>query len=257
MSLKLSKIGLTLVGLLIFGLVLAGCGGENTSSTPSASAESTLTATVGPTGTGATAAGTSPAVAATTSSPTTAAGVTPDPTTAKATTVSTGGGITLKAAFAVVDPAVRAWKSDAVYVSVFNPEDNKTGMDAQGRAGQWYFEAISPASFQHAFWLVKVEAGNSPVASKTTEDTLSKVRGQAAVDHKLPPVTGLIDTDQLMKVAQENGGKASDRPVGTRLAQPAKDGDPLAFDVLFYNGSNVVRLRIDAQSGKLVDNAKG
>jgi hypothetical protein len=163
----------------------------------------------------------------------------------------------MKAAYALADPQIKGWKSDAVYFSIFNPLDSKVGMDSQGRSLQWYFEVLSPSSLQRSNWQVKSSPDGKGTVTKSTEDTLPKDRMQLYESLKLPPVSDLIDTDQLMKVARENGGTKSDQPVGFRLARSSKEGDPLAFDLLFYTGDDVLRLRIDAQSGKLIENVKG
>ena len=234
--------GLIISSLLMLGLT--ACGGD--------------TATQQPTP------GTTSAITILPFTPTLAAAINPTvnstPTNTaspQVTPLTSNGGITMKAAFAIVEPVVKSWKSDAVYVSIFNPEDDPIGMDGGGHALQWYFEAVSPANFQHSFWLVKSDNSGKAAASKTTEDTLDASRGPDTVNRKLPLISSLIDTDQLMQVAQQNGGTTSDQPIGIHLEQPANAGDPLAFDLVFYNGENVLRLRIDAQTGKLVDNTKG
>lgn len=207
---------------------------------------------------------------------TAAAATTPAETTAAATTVAavattvassapttvaasadTAPGVTMKTAYAAVAPVVKAWQDDAVYTAVYNPLDSGIGMNEQGRAAQWYFDTVSASTKKRATWLVNTGADGKPVASKSIEDELPDDRVQLLVNHKLPAIDSLIDTDRLMAVARDNGGTKSDRPVGTRLASPAKEGDPLAFDLVFYQGDNVVRLRIDAVSGKLVENVKG
>ena len=251
--------------VLTLALVLTACGGDSATTAPDATVVSTTEAAVTTVNVSTvssvtpsvatTTVGTTSTVSATTSqtNSTTTAAVTGASSTTSATT---SGGLTLKKAVAAADPLVKAWKGDAVYVSIFIPEDDKVGMDGSGRAQQWFLETISPGGFQHAFWLVK-SGGGGPAVSKATEDTLSKDRGQNAVDRQLPPIASLIDTDRLMEVARQNGGDKSDRPVGTRLARSTKEGEVLAFDLLFYKGEDVVRLRIDAQSGKPVENVKG
>ncbi len=194
-----------------------------------------------------------PAVAAT-PVPTSA---TATPTTALATLPGPQGGLTLKAAFGLADPEIKGWQSDVVYISMSNPPDNNIGMDPLGKSQQWYFEALSPTTFKRSFWLVKSSPEGKGVATKSTEDTLSKERSQQAEGRKLPPLADLIDTNRLMEIARQNGGTKSDRAVGTRLARSSKEGEALAFDLLFYEGEKVLRLRIDAQSGKLLDVAKG
>jgi hypothetical protein len=163
----------------------------------------------------------------------------------------------MKAAYTVVAPMINGWKPGAILVSVFTPPDSDIGMDSGGRASQWYFEALEPGTGQHSTWLVKAGPGGKSSGEKSIEDVLPRDRADLLESHKLPPLSTLIDTDRLMEVARENGGTKSDQPIGIRLASPAKEGDPLAFDLLFYNGDQVLRLRIDAQSGKLVENVKG
>lgn len=198
----------------------------------------------------------------TTTAPTvasTAAATTAPPTTAVVfTTVAanTSGGLTLKKAYALVEPEVKSWQKDAAYTAVFNPERG-SGLDNEGRAGQWFFETISPATLKRATWLVEVSADGKATATKSIEDTLDKERASLLESRKLPDITTLIDTDRLMEVARQNGGTSSDRPVGIRLAKPPKEGDPIAVDLLFSSGGKVTRLRIDMQSGKTVENIKG
>ncbi len=171
--------------------------------------------------------------------------------------VTQGNGLTMKAAYAVVAPMITAWNANTILVSVFTPPDNNVGMDSGGRASQWYFEALAPATSQHSTWLVKTVSGGKSSGEKSIEDVLPNDLTQLMGSHKLPPLNTLIDSDRLMEVARENGGTKSDQPLGIRLESPAKEGDPLAFDLVFYTGDQVLRLRIDAQSGKLVENVKG
>lgn len=168
-----------------------------------------------------------------------------------------GEGLTMKAAYAVIAPMITGWKPAAILITVFTPPDSDIGVDSSGQASQWFFEALVPGTGEHSTWLVKAGPGGKSSGQKSIEDVLPKDRAQLLESHKLPPLNALIDTDRLMEVARENGGTKSDQPIGIRLASPAKEGDPLAFDLLFYKGDQVLRLRIDAQSGKLVENVKG
>jgi hypothetical protein len=230
--LKFNKLILFLMPLV---LLLAACGSEDTPIPPTTSATSSV-------------------------APTVLAVLSPTASSITLPTIGlTGGeGLTMKAAYTVIAPMITAWKSDAILVSVFTPPDSDIGMDSEGRASQWYFEALGPGTGQHTTWLVKAGAvGGKSSGEKSIEDVLPKDRADLLESHKLPPLSTLIDTDRLMEVARENGGTKSDQPIGIRLASPAKESDPLAFDLLFYNGDQVLRLRIDAQSGKLVENVKG
>ncbi len=258
------------LGLLLLVLVLVACGDEATiAPTTSSPSTTTLSATTGligntsPSNTSVTPTGATPI----TQVATTARAATTVPTTTVAATTSTrpatspttegSGGLTMKGAFALVDPAVKGWQSDAVYLSIFNPPDSNVGMDSEGRSLQWYFEVLSPATLKRSNWLVKSSPDGKATATKSTEDVLAKDRAQLFESRKLPPINDLIDTKQLFEIARQNGATKSDRPVGTRLARSPKEGDPLAFDLIFYTGDQVLRLRIDAQTGKLVENVKG
>ena len=224
-----------LLGLVCLCLGLAACG-EDATSTPAA----TLAPTAAPTTLAATTAAASPGSAAL-------------PTIAPAL----GDGLTMKQAYALVSPMITGWNSDAVLVTVFTPPDLPVGLNSAGQAPQWYFEAVVGSSGKHSTWLVKSGADGKSSAEKSIEDTIPADQAKLMEAAKLPPLNTLIDTDRLMEVARANGGTKSDQPIGIQLASPAKEGDPLAFDLVFYNGNDVLRLRIDAQSGKLVENTKG
>lgn len=226
-----------LLGLFCLGL--AACGDE---ATP------TSTVTFTPT-TGATTAQTTTLAATSSTTP----GSLSLPTIAP----TLGDGMTMKQAYAVVSPMITGWNANAVLVTVFTPPEATVGLNAAGQAPQWYFEAIDPTTGQHSTWLVKVAPDGKASAEKSIEDTLPADQAKMMDAAKLPPLNTLIDTDRLMEVARDNGGTKSDQPIGIQLASPAKEGDPLAFDLVFYNGNDVLRLRIDAQSGKLVENTKG
>jgi len=222
-----------LLGLICLGL--AACGDEATS---------TPAPTLAPT--------TAPATTSAASVPATSGGIAL-PTIAP----TLGDGMTMKQAYAVVSPMITAWNPNAVLVTVFTPPDATVGLNGAGQAPQWYFEVIDPTSGQHSTWLVKVAPDGKGSAEKSIEDVLPADQAKMMDAVKLPPLNTLIDTDRLMEVARANGGTKSDQPIGIQLASPAKEGDPLAFDLVFYNGNDVLRLRIDAQSGKLVENTKG
>jgi hypothetical protein len=239
--LKLKKLVLFLIPLV---LLLAACGNE---ATPSPQSQTT----------------TGPTPAATTSkAATSATALTPATAGISMPTIAApqeaqGDGLTMKAAYAVVSPMITAWNSKASLVAVFTPPDSEIGLDSNGRASQWFFEVFDPISAQHSTWLVKALPGGKSSGEKSIEDVLPKDRADLLESRKLPLLSTLIDTDRLMQVARENGGTKSDQPIGIRLVTPAKESDPLVFDLLFYTGDDVLRLRIDAQSGKLVENVKG
>lgn len=240
----LSGLSLLLVGLLsACGDAATATPGSISPTAPVATSAATASVTAQPTG------GTVPTAVGPTS---------PTNTTVPSTTATVGaGGLTMKKAFAQLEPQVKTWQADAVYISISNPPDSPIGIDPEGRSQGWFFETLSPSTTKHAFWLVSSDATGKATVAKSIEDSLPKDRTVLLGGRKLPEIGSLIDTDQLMQVARQNGGTASDRPVGTRLARSAKEGEPLAFDLLFYKGEDVVRLRIDAQSGKPVENEKG
>lgn len=225
--------------LALICLGLAACGDE---ATP------TGAATLAPTSA---AASTTPGASITTTTPGSDSGALP--TIAPAL----GDGLTMKQAYALVSPMISAWNPKAVLVTVFTPPDTPVGLNSAGQAPQWYFEVVDPATGQHSTWLVKTAPDGKGSAEKSIEDVLPAEQAKAMDAAKLPPLNTLIDTDRLMEVARANGGTKSDQPIGIQLASPPKEGDPLAFDLVFYNGDSVLRLRIDAQSGKLVENTKG
>ncbi len=223
--------------LTLVCLALAACG-EGATSTP-ASTTAAPTPAVSSTGAYTSAQSTSGSVTLPTIAPT------------------LGDGLTMKAAYAVVSPMITAWNPNAILVTVFTPPDSAVGLNSAGQAPQWYFEALAPASGQHSTWLVKSTPEGKSSAEKSIEDVLPADQAKLLQSARLPPLNTLIDTDRLMEVARDNGGTKSDQPLGIQLSSPSKEGDPLAFDLVFYNGNDVLRLRIDAQSGKLVENTKG
>ena len=170
---------------------------------------------------------------------------------------SNKAGLTLKAAWATAEPQIKSWQADAVFVSVFNPPDSSLGIDLTGRASQWYIEAVSLAALKRSNWLVSVEADGKATVIKSTEDELDQTKAEGLNSRALPALATLIDTNRLFEIARQNGGNKSDKPLGIHLAQPLKEGEPLVFDLVFYNGEQVLRLRIDAYNGELVENVKG
>jgi len=233
------------MALLILTLSLVGCGGEATSPTVSTSA-------------------TTAPVPATTVAPNTI--IAPVVVTAATTTVVTSGavattatpgaaGLTMKEAYTAAEPQIKLWQPDQVLFSIFNSLDSGVGINPEGRSAEWNFQAVSVGLNKRATWLVKAGADGKPGVTKTGEEQISPA--DAKNSPALPAVSSLIDSSQLMTVAKQNGGDKSDSPVGFFLRQPIKVGDPLAVDLVFYKGNEVVSLRIDMQSGKVVPNVKG
>ncbi len=250
MPLKKQNLFLFALSIILVSLSLSACGEEATPTTVTSPVQVTgpaLAISAGNTVT-------TKISTATTGSPTVGPSGTGAPTSAA---VPAGLGLTMQGAYTVAEPAIRAWQADALLISIFNPPDSPVGLDAQGQAPQWFFEAFSPVTARRSFWLVKSEEGSKFVAGKTTEDQLPTSRTQLLESRKLPPIISLIDTGRLLQVARENGGSRSDRPLGIQLARSGVEGEPLAFDLVFYMGENVIRLRVDAQSGKLLENVKG
>jgi hypothetical protein len=161
----------------------------------------------------------------------------------------------MKEAYAVAEPQIKAWQPDQILFSIFNTPDSGKGIGMDGRSAEWNFQAVSAKANKRATWRVTAGNGGKGQASKSGEEDLRP--GEAGSVTALPPVSSLIDSNQLMAVARQNGGDKSDSPVGFFLAQPLKEGDPLAVDLVFYKGNDVVRLRIDMRDGKLVQNTKG
>lgn len=247
------KVFLPVLVLLLTILLLAGCGGDSTTTT--APAQTTSVATTAPAQT--TVAPTTAASAQTTRAATTAAGTTVAATTAAGSTTiaSSTGGLTMKEAYAQAESQIKAWQADQFLFSIFNSLDSGVGINPDGRSAEWNFQAVSVKANKRGTWLVKAGADGKPGVSKTGDEDL--LPADAKASSALPPVSSLIDSSQLMTIAKQNGGDKSDSPVGFFLSQPVKFGDPLAVDLVFYKGSNVVRLRVDMQSGKLVANDKG
>lgn len=161
----------------------------------------------------------------------------------------------MKEAYALAEPQIKSWQGDQFLFSIFNTPDSGKGINPEGRSAEWNFQAISAKENKRGTWLVRAGKDGKGEVSKTGEEELRP--GEAKAISPLPPVSSLIDSPQLMNIAKQNGGDKSDNPVGFFLAQPLKEGDPLAVDLVFYKGSDVVRLRINMRDGTLVQNTKG
>lgn len=178
---------------------------------------------------------------------------TPAPTQTENTT-PTSTGLTMKQAFAVADPEIKKWQNDVVLTRVLNGQE--AGVNSDGRSVEWFFQAVSVKLGKRGTWQVKSEGGKAQVNQTGNEELPTDIL-TALSTQGLPPVTTMIDSNELMNVAKQNGGDKSDRPVGVSLSMPAKVGDPLAFNLVFYQGTKVVPLRIDALTGKVLDIARG
>jgi hypothetical protein len=163
----------------------------------------------------------------------------------------------MKEAYALVQPLVKAWANDAVLTTITIDPDDPDGLQPDGRAASWFFTAVSASLSKQNSWQIKAAAGTKPSVSESVSGDLDAQLTADSVAAALPPVASLIDTNQLMEVARQNGGDKSSVPVGFELHKPANESDPLAFNLVFQNGSQVVPLRIDAQSGKLLETTKG
>ncbi|NWJ96103.1 MAG: hypothetical protein HXX20_09995 [Chloroflexi bacterium] len=274
MKLKERKNLLLCLVLPVITILLVGCDGGATATLSSAvttiapvTKQTTTTSVM----TGTTQVTTTSAVTGTTQVTTTSAvtgttQVTTAPVMTGTTTPIIGGvaptlvatsGLTMKEAYTLVESQIKAWQTDQLLFSIFNSMDTDSGVgiDSEGRSVEWNFQAISPKLNKRATWLVKSSSNSKPSVTKTGEEDLTPADTTSTL--ALPPVNSLIDSNQLMTIARQNGGDKSDTPVGFYLMQPIKTGDPLAVDLVFYKGNDVVRLRIDMQSGKLVQNDKG
>lgn len=242
---------LPLLMLLLISLLLAACGEDattpNSSSTTAPASATTVSASTTAASAPKTTAATTAAASATTAAASSGSGATAAP--------GASGGLTMKEAYALAEPQIKAWQSDQFLFSIFNSPDTGIGISPDGRSAEWNFQAISVKVNKRGTWLVKADKDAKPAVTKTGDEEL--MPADAKGSSPLPPVSSLIDSSQLMSVAKQNGGDQSDNPVGFFLTQPLKVGDPLAVDLVFYKGNNVVRLRIDMQSGKLVANDKG
>jgi hypothetical protein len=162
----------------------------------------------------------------------------------------------MKEAFAVVDQQVKSWQQDAVYVSVFNNLEKQLGIEPDGRCTEWFFQAISVKASKRTTWLVTWDNGKLAV-TKSGEEDLPEDNVKFQAEQALPPIPSLIDTNEVMAVARANGGDKSDRPIGFRLAKSAREGASLSFDLIFEQGSKTLLIRVDALTGKILDNARG
>jgi hypothetical protein len=229
--------------LLLVSLMLAACSGS-----PTANFENTPAVTLKPvTGNATAASGNAPAKTITTNEPTPAPAKTED---ANPTTT----GLTMKQAFSLAEPEAKKWQGDVVFVRVLNGED--VGINPDGRSLVWFFQAVSVKLGKRGTWQVKTESGKANVTQSGNEELPTDIL-KALSTQGLPPVSTLIDSSELMNVAKQNGGDKSDRPVGISLAMPAREGDPLAFNLVFYQGTKITPLRIDALTGKVLDIARG
>ena len=244
-------------GLLGLVVGLAACGSD---SSPTTSTSTTQVATT-------TVATTSITVAAqaTTNTTTTAGAVSTPPTTVAtpggdATPTATPGtkaGATMKEAFVAVDTQVKGWESDAVYVAIFNNLEKQIGIEPDGRSAEWYFQAVSLKAGRRVTWWAVAQPGGKINVTKSGDEDLPADKLKFQAEQALPPILSLIDTNELMAVARQNGGDKSELPIGFRLAKSAKEGAPLSFDLIFQQAGKSVLIRVDALTGKLLDNARG
>jgi hypothetical protein len=163
----------------------------------------------------------------------------------------------MKEAYNFADPLVKKWQADAVYVAVFNNPESTVGIGADGRCPEWLFQAVSVKLNKRGTWLVKTDTAGKTTATQTGDEELPADMAKAQADRSLPPISTMIDSSDLMAVARQNGGDKSDRPVGFFLSKPPKEGDPLAFNLVFVQGNKTIPLRVDALTGKVLDIARG
>ena len=175
------------------------------------------------------------------------AAVSPVPTL----TVLPGGGLTLKEGYALVAPLVAQWQKDAVLVAAFNEEGK--GMDAKGRAARWYYQAVSAATGKRRTWLAVGDPRGTSVSND--EDVGSEMATMQA--GRPLPLDQAIDSDKLMEIARQNGATTSTAPVGIAFAAPPNKTDPLVYNLLFQDGKDVLRLRVDARTGTILSTEKG
>lgn len=177
--------------------------------------------------------------------------------TGPTTTPGLKGGVTMKEAYNLVAPQIQVWAKDAVLTTIALDPDDPNGLLADGRANSWFFTAVSSSLSKQDNWQVSAAVGTKPVVMETVNGDLDQEELANQVGDALPPVASLIDSNRLMEIARQNGGDKSDVPVGFQLHKPAKQTEALAFNLVFQNGKQVTPLRIDAQTGKLLDNVKG
>jgi hypothetical protein len=163
----------------------------------------------------------------------------------------------MKEAFVAVDVQVKGWESDAVYVAIFNNLEKQVGIEPDGRSAEWYFQAVSLKAGRRVTWWAVTQPGGKINVTKSGDEDLPADKLKFQAEQALPPITSLIDTNELMAVARQNGGDKSDQPVGFRLAKSAKEGASLSYDLIFQQAGKSVLIRVDAQTGKLLDNARG
>lgn len=261
------KIIALLFTFVVLSLVLAACG-ENATPTTSASGQTTssgttttasttttaVTTTLSATQANATATAALSAVPAVSVTPDNSVGVASSGPTA---TPGTQGGVTMKEAYALVQPLIKSWASDAVLTDVTIDPNDQVGLLPDGRADSWFFTAASQSLSKENNWQVKATAGAKPTAVETVVNTLDAQSLANDMDAALPPISSLIDSNRLMEIARANGGGKSDAPVGFDLHKPANPTDPLAFNLVFTTGNQVTPLRIDAQTGQLLENVHG
>lgn len=242
-------------------LILSACSSNTPAPTaaPTTAPATTVSATTAPA-----AANNTTVAALTTGTPTVANRTVTAPAANNTTVVAAttapaanGSGATMKEAYSVVEPLVKKWQADAIYIAIFNNLDNPIGISPDGRSPEWYFQAVSAKVNKRGTWVVKPDAANKPAASQTGDEDLPADMIKTQTTRSLPAISTMIDSSELMAVARQNGGDKSDRPVGFYLAKPPKEGDPLAFNLVFTQGSKTIPLRIDALTGKVLDIARG
>jgi hypothetical protein len=243
--------------LALFVTLLAACGNENSPTTTNIATTTTANqvATTNATTT-IPSATTAPVVitslAGTPSTTVAAPGSNSTPTA----TPDAKGGLTMKEAFALVDQQVKNWQADAVYVSIFTNAEKQLGLESDGRTTEWFFQAVSVKGGRRTTWLVAYAEGKF-TATKSGDEELTEDKIKFQAEQALPPIATLIDSNELMAVAKQNGGDKSERPVGFRLAKSAKEGSALSFDLVFEQAGKSTLIRIDALTGKVLDNARG
>lgn len=272
----MKKITVPLFILVLLAMVLTACGENATPTTAATGSSPTSSATQTTANTTTTTVAVSTKVTTTTSSATqvratqtaalaaisasnvTAAGSSGTTTQSGPTaTPGTQGGVTMKEAYALVQPLIKSWASDAVLTDITLDPNDQVGLLPDGRADSWFFTAASPSLSKENNWQVKATSGTKPTATETISNALDKQTLANDMDAALPPVSGLIDSNRLMEVARANGGGKSDAPVGFDLHKPANPTDPLAYNLVFTTGNQVTPLRIDAQTGQLLENVHG